>query len=119
MTSKILNNVISSRSEGDIAKLFWTCLFCPSIFLAKFFSSAVQHFFASTESWGAGFGFVFFSFAFQFFFNITWVVLFLFCFVYMCITNLSLISYAELLIKISIWDWASSLEEACSTFDAL
>lgn len=35
MTSKILNNVISSRSEGDIAKLFWTCLFCPSIFLAK------------------------------------------------------------------------------------
>lgn len=37
MTSKVLNNVISSRSKGDIAKLFWTCLLCPSIFLAEVF----------------------------------------------------------------------------------
>lgn len=76
MTSKILNNVISSRSEGDIAKLFWMCLFCPSIFLANLFSFAVQCFFASTESWGV---FIFlFAFLF-FFFKIAWLVLVLFC----------------------------------------
>lgn len=76
MTSKILNNVISSRSEGDIAKLFWICLFCPSIFLANLFSFAVQRSFASTESWGV----FIFLFAFQFtFFNIAELVLVLFC----------------------------------------
>lgn len=52
MTSEIPNNIISSRSEGDLVKLFWTCLFCPSIFLARVFYSAVQHFFARTENWG-------------------------------------------------------------------
>jgi len=107
MTSKILNNVISSRSEGDIAKLFWTCLFGPSIFLAKFFSSAVQHFFASTESWAVGFGLVLFLwFFFPFCIPIFFLVLndwYWFGFVYMCITNLSLISYAEQLIKTRIW----------------
>lgn len=77
MTSKILNNVISSRSEGDIAKLFWMCLFCPSIFLANLFSFAVRCSFASTESWGV---FIFlFAFQFTFFFKIAELVLVLFC----------------------------------------
>lgn len=119
MTSKIFNNVISSRSEGDIAKLFWTCLFWPSAFLAKFFSSAVQHFFASTASWGVGFGLsFFFSFCIPIFLVLhgwccSWFVLFT------CALQISLISYAEQLIKISIWDQASSLEEACSMLGAL
>lgn len=128
--------------------------FCPSIFPAKFFSSAVQYFFFSTEFWdvvgllwfvgtflfwfvfwligvlcvffclygGFSFGFFFkFSFVFHFFFSfaIAWLMLLLVCFVYVCITNFSLISHAEQLIKISIWDQASSLKEACSILDAL
>lgn len=84
MTSKILNNVISSRSEGDIAKLFWMCLFCPSIFLAKSLSSAVQHFVASTKSWGVVFGcvvFVGFFFFCSFPFAFQFIIFFLYCMV--------------------------------------
>lgn len=124
--------------------------FCPSIFPAKFFSSAVLYFFVSIETWGVvgllwfvgaflfwfvfGWGFVcffvcvwgFYLFVLIFLciplfcsFAVAWLMLLLVCFVYVCITNFSLISHAEQLIKISIWDQASSLKEACSILDAL
>lgn len=75
MTSEIPNNIISSRSEGDLVKLFWTCLFCPSIFLARVFYSAIQHFFARTENWGG----VLFCFFFGLFLLHSFLFFFKYC----------------------------------------
>lgn len=149
MTSKILNNVISSRSCGDISKLFWTCLFVQVFFWPNsfplLFSTSLSAlspgvllvwcsllgvclvwwlvgvlFVLFLFVWGVFVCFLKFPFAFQFFFfHLLLCGWCCFWFIYVCITIFSLISHGEQLIKISIWDKASSLKEARSILDVL